>query len=145
MASVSTIVDIVLPVIQRLRIEPGEVLVIKGVRFVRESHRDEFRKQVQELLPGVKVMLLPVEAELAVIAPVRAPEVIPGVRFDMPPNEAAAYRASWAASMLECQASNPAPIWSITSTTVDGKEETCQPTEHERMAEFFKRESSNGK
>ena len=113
MASVNATVDIVLPVIQRLRIEPGEVLVIKGMKFVQKSHRDDFRDQVKEMLPGVKVMMLPEEAELAVITPVRAPEVI--------------------------------PIESITYTTVDGKEETCQPTEHERMAEFFKRESSNGK
>lgn len=67
MAIVSREVDIVAPLIQRLCIEPGEVLVVKGMRFCLSTEREEFRKQIEEAMPGIKLLLLPEHCSLSVI------------------------------------------------------------------------------
>lgn len=62
-----TPVDSILPIIQRMRIEQGDVLIVKG-RWPGHQDKIEVARAFVENLPGVRVMVIPQEWELAVIS-----------------------------------------------------------------------------
>lgn len=55
--------------ITKLKVEPGDVVVVKAAKIMSQTHAEALKKRITDLLPGVDVLLLDPDVSLSVMTP----------------------------------------------------------------------------
>lgn len=66
--------DIVLKHLAVVRIEPGDTLVVRYPRSFAQQYAERLEKRLEDMLPGVRVIVLGDGAELSVLRGVPVPD-----------------------------------------------------------------------
>jgi predicted protein tyrosine phosphatase len=55
--------------ITKIKVEPGDVVVVKSAKFMQQKHADTLKQRIGDLLPGAKVIVLDPDVSISVMQP----------------------------------------------------------------------------